>query len=216
MLTLACAPKATPPEAAPPTGPPPIVEAQLMEIVEEGFSQAEGWTLAPLVQLEREGTRAVVIWPMFDPAGVIVDDDVVGVTVDADGQVQATNWRPDPRRLAVELGGEDFVARSRAEGVAQDQLGEEAVALSEVFRAARDARDGPAAVAAAQAFSQLFSLEPVLDQTVTELLIRAGGWVYVTRRPQSRTAVIVIEIDGETVELNAATVGEDLDRWAFQ
>ena len=216
MLIFACGPKVSTPETAVPSGPPPIVETQLMETVEAGFPQAEGWTLTPLAQFEREGVRVVIVWPMFDPAGQVVDDDVVGVTIDADGQVQATNWRPDPRRLALELGGEDYEVRSRAEGVTQGQLGEEAVARSQAFLAAREARDGPAAVAAAQAFSRLFSVGPVLDQTVSELLIRSGDWIYVTRRPKSRTAVIVMEIGGETVELSAAVVGEDLERWTFQ
>ncbi len=215
FLMIACGPQ-TPPEPAPAAGPPALVDPALVSNIEAGFQQAEGWTLAPLVQLQREEMRAAIVWPMFDPSGEVVDDDVVGVTVDGEGRVLATNWRPEARRLVVELGGDDWKVRPRSAGVPQDLLGDEAVARSDAFRSAREAGDGPAAVQAAQDFSRLFVVDPVLDQTVTGLLVQAGGWVFVTRRPQSRTATIVLEVQGEVLELEAAPIRGDMDRWAFQ
>ena len=214
LLLVACAPKAQP-ETAAPAGPPPLVDTDLADTLLADFSQAQGWTVTPLVQLDRGDTHVLIVWPMLDPAGRVTDDDVVGLTLREDGTAGATNWRPDPRRLVVELGGDDWVARPRQVGVAQEALGQEAVARAEAFGAALDTGDAAGARRAAEDFSRLFAVPLVLDQTVTGLLAREGRWAFLSRQPLLRSATFTFEVGGETVALSAEPYPGDDGRWWF-
>jgi hypothetical protein len=144
-----------------------------------------------------------------------VDDDVVGLTVLADGSLGASNWRPDPRRISVELGGEDWRARDRFVGTTQQELGQIAVSRLQTFQAARQAGDFSGGVQAAQEFSRLFALELVLDQTVTRMLSMEGDWEFVSRRPLVREAWFVFAIDGVPMEVFASPVDESQEHWRF-
>jgi|GEM_PF-4879297 len=211
---LGCAPKAEPAPSTP-QGPPPLVDPDLWQTAAAGFTQGQGFTLTPLAQLAGGDVQAIVLWPMLDPQGQVVDDDVVGLTLQPDGSLGATNWRPSPRRLSVELGGDDWQVRPRTAGEPQDALGQAAVSRASAFQAARAAGDAAGAVRAAQDFSRLFALTLVLDQTVTSLLARQAEWVFVSRQPLSLTATFAFTVGDEPLSLWAEPVPSDPSSWWF-
>jgi hypothetical protein len=214
LLLLACGSKAEPVAAAS-AGPPPLVDAAVLDAALGQFTAGEGWALTPLAQLDRGETHAVILWPMFDPDSQVVDDDVIGLTLKPDGTLGASNWQPTPRRLTVELGGDDWTERPRDVGVVQAELGQALVARAGAFQTARANLDVTAATAAAQDVSRLFALDLVLDQTVTELLVQDAAWTFETRQPGSRSATFGFTLGGELVSLRAEPVQGDDSLWWF-
>lgn len=215
ILLTACGPEKPPPAAAAAAGPPSPVDLVLWDSASAAFTAAEGWTVTPLAQVDRGDVHALLVWPMLDPGGRVVDDDVVGLTVQADGTLGASNWRPDLRRLVVELGGDDWQERPRDVGHPQSDLGQAAVARAAAFHDALAVGDPDAARHAAQAFARLFALPLVLDQTVTELLVRQGAWTFDSRRPLVRETWFVFTAGGQPLELLAQPVDEAQTRWVF-
>ncbi len=152
--------------------PPPILSGDVSEVV-LAQSMFEGWTVVPLAQLEREDRVVVVVWPAIDPSGEVVDDDLIGLTlqrVESGLQVVESNWGMRTGRIVEHLGGEP-ASRERGEGVPADQLATQLHALPVQFVERVRAGDRAGAVEVAIAFSRLWAFEfAVESDTASELL----------------------------------------------
>lgn len=158
------------PTQAPESAPIWSDEVAALVVAQEMF---EGWTVVPFAAIENEGSIIVAVWPSISPAGQVVDDDVIGVTLrhgDNGLEVTEANWgsRGDAFRQRL---GTDPGPGSRGEGVPAEMLAELLSALPAQFAQHVAAGERDAAVVNAIAFSRLFGFEQAVEQdTVAELL----------------------------------------------
>lgn len=205
----------------------PILEPEI-EAVVLSRPMFAGWTVVPLAQLSR-GTRvAVAVWPAIDPAGRVPDDDLIGVTLERDGDgwaVVTENWRAtESAAWARELGGEAEVVR-RGEGVPLEGLAERLVTLPRRFAEQVAAGDRDGAVRTAVDFSRLFAFRVAVDtDTVSELLakhvadrvrIEAEAAVREGDRARVRARFFEGERVAEVEDLIATPVEGDETRWVL-
>jgi hypothetical protein len=190
-------------------------------------SRYPGVGLVPLVQLSRGSRAVILVWPALTAENTILDDDVVGTTLElrADGTWAEIHgdWGmrgPDARaRLEQELGGADYTVRERREGAPFAELAFRFADLTARFGDAVAAHDRAAALEAAVGVSLLFPVEVVaFGDELTELLVgvsRGGRFEVVQVDPP--TARITLRVrDGERtadVPFTAIHVNTEEDRW---
>ncbi|MBO6935278.1 MAG: hypothetical protein JJ863_09885 [Deltaproteobacteria bacterium] len=196
----------------------PILSPDVSELV---HSQAmfEGWTIVPLAQLERDDRIVVLVWPAIAPNGQVVDDDIIGLTLQRGDPLSVIEDNWSARSGIVDhLGGEPN-DRERGEGVPAELLAELLSSLPALFAEHVAAGDREAAVEAAISFSRLFAFEHAVESdTVAELLgLHTRGARIESAAGPERGQVRARFYEGETMveeELLIATETAP-NRWVF-
>ena len=184
-------------------------------------------SVVPLAQLARGSKVVVLAWPMLSAEGTILDDDVVGSTLelgaDASWREVHGNWgvrgAAGRARIAEELGGTDWTVRDRREGVPFSELGPRFVDATRRFHDAVAARDRTAAVQTAVEISRMVPLDvAALDDRMTEMLTKVAGEAtleLVSVDPPNARIVIRIRDGARTGEIAfpAIHVTPEADRW---
>lgn len=192
LLASACgspqpAVSAVPVTVAAPEEPPAPVLAESAEGITQdvldfvsGHPSVASWTLAPLREYRREDRTMLIAWPMLDPNGEIVDDDIIVFVVDRseDGSLafvgeNANVMRMRSSDLEDRMGGPGAEAFPRP-GVPADQVGPIMEESTQAFAAAVALGDAEGAAAAVLRIAALYPADKASQlENASEILIGA-------------------------------------------
>ena len=204
--------------AEPASALPPILTADVRAVV-DAQSMFEGWTIVPLAQLEREDRIVVIVWPAIAPNGQVVDDDIIGLTLQRGDTLSVVegNWESRGDAYLAQLGGEPS-SRDRGEGVPDQLLSELVTSLPAHFAEHVASGDRQGAVEAAIAFSRLFAFEhAVVSDTVSELLAvhTRGARIETETVAPGRVRARFFEGDAMVEEEILVAIEVAPNRWVF-
>jgi hypothetical protein len=240
ILLASCGPAATEPttldephetsgSAATPTdsAPAPAVDPELWAIV-VGHERFANIGVVPLAQLSRGSSAAILAWPALAPDNTILDDDVIGITLEQrDGAWVEThgNWgmRDDDARalIAQQLGGSDFTIRERNDGAPFAELAQRFIDATAAFGDAFVAADRDRFIEAAVGVSLLMTVEATFGDSFTDMLSRVsdGGRFEIVQVDEQNARVTLRfrwnEREGE-IPFRAVRVTPDADRWVLE
>jgi hypothetical protein len=191
----------------------------------------QGWTLIPMVELQRGQRVVVVFWPALSPEGEISAPNVFAMAFD---QLDISTYQPLGNRIPIRdraqaqtdiinaLGGNDFTVRPRYTGARLDRLGPELVEHFRVFSDAASMGDRTRAVQAGISLSRLLPLDRVAyENSAAQLLWYATRYSlnYQTYTlPQGSTATVVIDVMSGTnvyrrLDAQCAPSTDNPQRW---
>jgi len=208
----------------------PVARAALEAMAEH--ERFRGWTLVPLLQVEREDIACVLVWRAFDPEGELASDDRVdGIVLlrEDDGSWRIEGEPFDASFFQVDramdlLGGPDLHVHPRRAGVPLSVIGEQLAALPEAFAEAARAGRREDAVDHAVEFSRLYGAWSLQDNVSEAMLLVARGGIEVepvgmAESPEAGQATLRVRITmtGEPPAETSLQVGriEDSGLWVI-
>jgi len=178
----------------------------------------QGWTLVPMVEIQRGERGVVVFWPAIDPNGDIAPPNMFAAAFDHVGgegyRLVGERWairdhQQGQESIANILGGSDFIVRPRNEGVPLETLGPALVERFQMFADAARIGDRSRAVEAGVAFSRLLHFDRVAYENSAALLLwNAGRYTldYQTFSHEEPYARVMIDLMSGTTQARRLNV----------